>query len=68
MLRKIEMRDAVVAFDDAIRNAGELSVDRDAPNWAGHFMYMGTEVGEREEYDLFKHRETRQYMRIRYEL
>lgn len=46
------------AFDAAI-TAGRLSDNPTAPNYAGHYMYMGTE-GTR---DLFKHRDTREYLR-----
>jgi hypothetical protein len=49
--------DATLAFDAAIKE-GRLSVDPQAKNYAGHFMYMGTtDAG----LDLFKHGITREY-------
>ena len=50
-------RNSVDAFNDAIA-AGRLSVDESAPNYAGHYMYMGTE----RDVDLFKHVDTRKYL------
>lgn len=53
-----EYRDAQAAFEDAIR-FGRLSADPGAPNFAGRFMYMGTEAGR----DLFKNSLTREYLK-----
>lgn len=50
-------RDAQQAFQEAIE-AGRLSTNPKAENYAGRFMYMGT-YGEK---DLFKHTVTRQYL------
>ena len=52
---KIDPRDA---FDLAIA-ARRLSADETAPNYAGHYMYMGTRDDGKL---LFKHRDTRQYL------
>lgn len=50
--------DPQVAFENAI-DAGILSNDPEAPNYAGRYMFMG----ERENGDCgFKHRDTRQYI------
>jgi hypothetical protein len=46
------------AFDAAIR-AGRLSTNPTASNYAGHYMYMGTDAAGQ---DLFKHSDTRQYL------
>lgn len=51
-------RQADEAFDDAIE-AGRLSADEDAPNYAGNYMFMG--VG-RHGKDLFKHIMSREYL------
>lgn len=53
-----EYRDAQMAFEDAIR-FGRLSTDKNAPNFAGRFMYMGTVNGR----DLFKDICSRAYMK-----
>ncbi len=50
-------REPGAAFDDAIA-AGRLSADRQAPNFAGLYMYMGTVDGV----DTFKHKDTRRYL------
>lgn len=50
-------RDSQEAFEQAIK-AGRLSVDREADNYAGLYMYMGTDDSGR---DLFKNVETRCY-------
>ncbi len=49
-------RDSQKAFDEAIQQ-GRLSTDAKAPNFAGNYMYMGTDNGR----DLFKNIETRSY-------
>lgn len=46
------------AFGRAIAS-GLLSADMTASNYAGHWMYMGTENGV----DLFKNIDTRKYIR-----
>ena len=52
-------RDAArVAFDKAIKE-GRLSDNKNKWNYAGDFMYMGVGAGS---VDLFKHRETRNYI------
>ena len=53
----MDFRDSRTAFDEAIA-AGRLSADQEATNYAGHYMYMGTQNG----IDLFKHIDTRQYL------
>lgn len=50
-------RNSQEAFEQAIK-AGRLSVDSEADNYAGNFMYMGTDESGR---DLFKNIETRCY-------
>lgn len=52
-----EHRDPKEAFENAIK-AGRLSEDEDAPNYAGWYMYMGTQDGK----DLFKHKQFRSYI------
>ena len=52
------LRDADQAFDEAIAS-GRLSDDPKSPIYAGRFMYMGTANG----LDLFKHINTRQYIK-----
>lgn len=51
--------DANMAFEKALRD-GRLSHDTSAPNWVGHYMYMGfnADIGR----DCFKHREARRYL------
>ncbi len=44
------------AFEAALA-AGHLSHDTTAPNYVGHYMFMGRESGV----DYFKHRDTRKY-------
>lgn len=51
-------RDPEAAFQDAIK-AGRLSGNENAANYAGHYMYMGTDEGG---VDLFKHIMTRRYL------
>lgn len=46
-----------LAFERAIES-GRLSDDETANNYAGDYMYMGSN----ENVDLFKHRDTRQYL------
>lgn len=49
------------AFEKAI-SSGRLSSGPDAPNYAGSYLYMGTDASG---CDLFKHRVTRQYIGAR---
>jgi len=51
-------RDPRHAFNDAIA-IGRLSVVESEPNYAGHYMYMGTDS---DGIDLFKHIDTREYL------
>ena len=46
-----------LAFEKAIES-GRLSDDETADNYAGNYMFMGSN----ESVDLFKHRDTRQYL------
>lgn len=60
----IQVRDAQAAFKSAI-DAGLLSYLKDAPQWAGNYMYMYTAYGEGpngEPVDYFKHIDTRKYI------
>ena len=57
-IKPMTFRNSVDAFNDAIA-AGRLSADESAPNYAGHYMYMGTDA---EGIDLFKHINTRRYL------
>lgn len=50
-------RNSEQAFKDAIK-AGRLSLSRTQPNWAGNYMYMGTDESG---HDLFKNINTRLY-------
>ena len=50
--------DAQAAFERALAS-GRLSHDRKAPNWVGHYMYMGPNVTG---LDTFKHSMTREYL------
>lgn len=58
-------RDPSVAFEAAIRS-GRLSDDPKAANYAGNFMYMGTQTASyrplRQQKDLFKNINTREYL------
>ena len=47
------------AFDQAIQE-GRLSADPQAPNFAGHYMYMGPTIDG--QHDAFKHIDTRMYL------
>lgn len=52
------------AFNKALAS-GRLSEDKDAPNYIGHYMYMGNtrrDYGKEEDRDLFKHSLTRKYI------
>ena len=51
------LNDSDECFDKAI-DCGKLSVDKNAPNYAGNYMYMGTRNGT----DLFKNIDTRKYL------
>ena len=57
MIDETAFRDPQDAFSEAVYT-GRLSVYKEAPNYVGNFMYMGTRNGV----DLFKHIETRQYL------
>ena len=46
-----------MAFDLAL-SRGRLSTNEDAPNYAGNYMYMGT---EEDGWDLFKNINSRAY-------
>lgn len=65
MTPDIFFREPFEVFEGAIRQ-GRLSEDRSAANYAGHFMYMGTQRASykplRQQKDLFKHRITREYL------
>jgi len=50
-------KESQVAFHKAIQS-GRLSTVAKSPNFAGDFMYMGSQGGK----DLFKHRDTRSYL------
>ena len=54
-----------VCFEAAIRQ-GRLSEDPGAANYAGNFMYMGTQTASlrpmRQQRELFKNRDTREYL------
>ena len=53
---------AADCFDYAI-NAGVLSADPKASNFAGHYMYMGLQHADTDNAGLlFKHIDTRQYL------
>lgn len=58
-MQNTTFRDPMAAFDAAIA-AGRLSMDRNAPNFAGGYMYMGTVDG----IDTFKHVDTRRYLPV----
>ena len=49
--------DPQAIFEKALAS-GRLSHDRNAPNYVGNYMYMGTIDGR----DLFKHSLTRRYL------
>lgn len=51
-------KEACTAFDNAIAQ-GCLSDDPARDNYAGHYMYMGIQIGTGKR--LFKHRVTRRY-------
>ena len=53
-----EFKEPAQAFSQAI-GQGRLSADRNAPNFAGKYMYMGTWAGR----DAFKHCDTREYLK-----
>ena len=54
----LQQQNAREAFDAAIQ-LGTLSDEPSAPNYAGEFMYMGTDT---ERGHAFKHRDTREYI------
>ena len=56
-LKQMEMKNPYTAFENAIAS-GRLSKDRNAANYVGLYMYMGTQDGK----DLFKHYDTRNYL------
>ncbi len=53
----LEFKDSQECFQRAI-NEGRLSADNSKNNFAGHYMYMGTQDNK----DLFKHIDTRSYL------
>lgn len=53
------MNESQIAFDNAIK-IGRLSLDKNAPNYVGFYMYMG--VDDKSGKDLFKHYDTREYL------
>ena len=55
--KKMTFRDSQQAFNDAIK-AGRLSEVPEASNYAGRYMYMGTDATGK---DLFKNIDSRQY-------
>ncbi len=55
-------KDSAVAFNEAIAS-GRLSLNKNAPNYAGAYMYMGPTVDGK--HDAFKHIVTRQYLEVR---
>jgi len=61
----IAYQDPVQAFESAIKS-GRLSDDPEATNFAGKFMYMGTQTASfkppRQQKDLFKNIDTRKYL------
>ena len=54
-------KDPSKAFEEAIE-AGRLSTDPKAANFAGHYMYMGPTIDG--QHDAFKHSLTRQYLKV----
>ena len=50
-------KDPRVAFDEAVYS-GRLSIDKNATNYAGNFMYMGPGKNG----DTFKNKLTREYL------
>ncbi len=52
-----------LAFDYAI-SQGYLSRDASSDRWVGHFTYMQSEDG----FDWFRHRDTREYVKVPHEL
>ena len=52
-------KDAETAFNDAIKS-GRLSIDEQAENYAGRYMYMGPDPDGI--LDTFKHVDTRKYL------
>ena len=55
--KMLEFKDSQKAFEDAIKN-NRLSEDSNKDNFAGDYMYMGTQ----DDKDLFKHIDTRSYL------
>ena len=54
----MEYQEPQQAFEAAIQ-LGTLSAEQDSPNFAGQFMYMGTDA---ERGHAFKHVDSRQYV------
>lgn len=54
----LHLTESSAAFERAIES-GRLSRDPKAPNFAGHYMFMGP---ARNGGDAFKHRDTREYI------
>lgn len=61
-MNHFEHHDPREAFEQAIRQ-GKLSADPTAPNYAGHYMYMGHFANGGPVKAQFKHIDTRQYLR-----
>lgn len=57
---EIIFKETQQAFEDAI-NKGFFSEDPAQPNYAGHYMYMGS----RKDVDLFKNTQTRKYVEVK---
>ena len=65
MATEIAFQDSETCFEAAIRQ-GRLSEDPAAANYAGNFMYMGTQTASlrppRQQKALFKNIATREYL------
>lgn len=57
----ISFRDSQQAFRDALANG--IFDYEDTDRWVGHFMYMHTDAAGQ---DVFKHRDTREYLTTDY--
>lgn len=62
--KRPEFKEPQKAFEKAI-SEGRLSSDQTADNFAGHYMYMGTQLSNEpgKHKDLFKHIMTREYLK-----
>lgn len=56
----MKMRDSQEAFEHALKKE-LLSNDKESPNFVGLYMYMYSD----EEYDYFKHIDTREYIKVK---